>query len=134
VLKMLRNCGRAYKSNTLLSWRPHIVLCLGLCALPLDLLEKLMARSLRRFVPVLRGLVEKMEMEPPTQPPGEDAVSDADGATISSNSSSSDTSSDTSSGNGDEDLEEGTDPTTEAAGDQAYGPARSATGSETRSS
>ena len=96
LLWMLRSCGRSYRSNTQISWKPHVVLCLGMCAVPLGELEHLMGRSFRRFCPQLAALATKV-MDVPA-PEAEPMSNEERG---SSSSSSSDSGSETSSSDGD---------------------------------
>ena len=100
LLKTLRSCGRSYKANVMISWKPHVIVALGLIGVASSQLEQMMGRSLRRWRPNIAALASKA-MEIPFPPPAEDAEHKEERSKsedVKSSSSSSSSSSDTSSG------------------------------------
>ena len=94
LLKTLRSCGRSYRANVQCTWKPFVVVCLGLCAVPLEQLEQLMGRSFRRLCPAIAAVASKAMEVPVSEPAG--AAEPAQDCTGSASSSSSSDSSDSS--------------------------------------
>ena len=94
VVHVLREAGRLFKSNSMMSWRPHLLLALGLLSESIDDLRAMDFAGVHRTWPATRAFAIKLE-ERPAPAPAQEEPSDAEDAVefiddSSSSSSSSD--------------------------------------------
>ena len=104
---VLRSCGASFRARTLMSWRPHLVVVLGILGESFSAIEKLDPRFVRRTWPVAAGIALRLlvkldgqcgedgdEQQDPevsgTDPDGEEESQDGSTSSSSSSSSSSD--------------------------------------------
>ena len=82
VVHALREAGKHFRSNSMASWRPYVLLALGLMGEPLDLLQAMDPLAVHRTWPVARSVAARLQQreepapadeEPagaPAEPPG----------------------------------------------------------------
>ena len=66
VVFALREAGRFFRANSLASWRPFVLIALGLLAEPLDCIEAMDPVAVHRIWPAARGVATKFQKRPRT--------------------------------------------------------------------
>ena len=130
VLHVLREAGRHFRANSLATWRPHVLLALGLLAEPVDELEAMDPVAVHRTWPSARALATKLQERP--EPSPERSTDEQDSAEAMDDSSS--TSSTDSSSSGSDSGDESPAATPASSPTRTTGPSTTATGSTSGSS